>query len=1430
MTDKPIDQYKKRVDELGQALLDVIASVSLGDLNVSVDIPDDIEVFADIGIGLEFMIEDLRELAKDQQKARQELEQRISQRTRELENTLTDLQKTQKQLLQEGWDEFTSEETLKGLKFDQGESSVDENTWLPGMDQAVDKGSTSVKTNGTQEQSLSLPIQLLDQTIGVIGFNRPEDQPFTEREIATVETIVEQIGLALENQRLFDQTQTALTDSDGLYKASAELNVANTYHDILKVVHDYTTIGQQANNLSIGLFDTPWKKKQPPESVNILARITGTDSGGLEDDHPILNISSLKEILKSDEPTIILDIAKEDNLDAPAREVLTQVIGAKSLIFLPLVVGGNWIGYVNSLYSEKIQFTEDDIRRASAMGTQVSVAVLNLRNIEIAEQRALESQQRSDELAIVNRIVSNVAATIDLRESLEIVVTELNRAIPVFETGAALINDENNALNMIAFASNQKGAPTLVGSDIPINGNPSVQQVIDTKTSQIFLDARNNPQTALMHPLFKTRQWETLVLVPIAAGPEVIGVINMGLKEEHPTLSGDEMRIAETIVLQASTAIQNSRLFDQTQTALTETANLYQASAELNTAQTFEDISSILQRYSIAGQNSDYVNISLFSENWTEENTPQSIIPSMQWTKDLGKQSAFENFPHNLSEWESIDEILKSDRMILIEDLRTDERVDKTIRNFFVDQIGSSSFLSVPLVSAGQWIGQILASFPAPVAASASDIRRLMAMSGQAAVTIQNIRLLDETARRAGQLATAAEIAREASGTLEVETLLNKAVNLVRDRFGYYHASIFLTEGLDATVRASTGEAGRQLVESKHTLKAEIGGSIIGNVTFTGEPLVVNDVKADPTHRPHPLLPDTRAEIGIPLKIGHRIIGALDVQAVEVNAFNDDDIAVLQTLVDQIAVAVDNARSFEVAQAAVEEMREVDRLKSEFLANMSHELRTPLNSIIGFSRVILKGIDGPINDLQEQDLESIHNSGQHLLDLINNILDLSKIEAGKMELSIEEVPLKDIINSTVSTARGLVQENAIRLLDETPDDLPVVLADRTRLRQILLNLLQNATKFIEGGHIKVFYDTVTDEETGSKMAQLKVEDTGIGISQEDQSKLFQRFSQVDSSLTRKVGGSGLGLSITQHLVEMQGGKIWLESEEGKGSTFFFTIPIVGEIPETESTKDEIITEERKIVVSIDDDEKVINLYRRYLGTHGFQVVAITDPTIALDQVKKIKPHAITVDIMMPNKDGWQVIGDIKADPETKDIPVVICSIVEDKDKGFSLGASDYLVKPILEDEMVNSIKRLRTNGNSKVQEILVIDDDPDVHQLVERSLQSTGNDFKFRFASGGMKGLEEIKKSTPDAVILDLFMPDLDGFSVLETMKGDAGMKKIPVIILTSADLKDEERELLNNYKQELLKKDFLKPEELKESIDRAMNNIKEAIENESQS
>lgn len=334
---------------------------------------------------------------------------------------------------------------------------------------------------------------------------------------------------------------------------------------------------------------------------------------------------------------------------------------------------------------------------------------------------------------------------------------------------------------------------------------------------------------------------------------------------------------------------------------------------------------------------------------------------------------------------------------------------------------------------------------------------------------------------------------------------------------------------------------------------------------------------------------------------------------------------------------------------------------------MSYELRTPLNSIIGFSRVILKGIDGPVTELQQQDLTAIYNSGQHLLSLINDILDLSKIEAGKMELAFDEVNIVDVTNSVLSTMTGLVKDKQIELKRIIEPNLPTVRADAIRVRQIMINLLSNAAKFTDEGDIMVEVG-LRPGPTGRNEIQVSVTDTGPGISESDQAKLFQAFSQVDDSPTRKTGGTGLGLSICQHLVNMHGGRIWIESQVGRGSTFHFTLPLF-----RKEKENELIPSAARVILAIDDDPQVVSLYERYLQPQGYQVVPLSDPTRAVERAKQLRPFAITLDIMMPGIDGWQVLDSLKGDPDTRHIPVIVCSIIEDLEKGFSLGAADYLV-------------------------------------------------------------------------------------------------------------------------------------------------------------
>ncbi|HEY3475413.1 MAG TPA: GAF domain-containing protein [Anaerolineales bacterium] len=672
-------------------------------------------------------------------------------------------------------------------------------------------------------------------------------------------------------------------------------------------------------------------------------------------------------------------------------------------------------------------------------------------------------------------------------------------------------------------------------------------------------------------------------------------------------------------------------------------------------------------------------------------------------------------------------------------------------------------------------------------------------------------KLSEETLKRRNDyLAASAEIGRLVTSTLDLNTIFTRTVNLVSDRFGFYYAAIYIIEetGFNAVLREATGEAGEKMKAQRYSIV--VGSrSIVGKVAESTEPMLVNDTDIEPLYLPNPYLLETRSEVAIPLRIGSRIMGVIDIQSTQPHAFTTDDLSVLQSLADQVAVAIDNARSYELSQQLIKDLREVDQLKSQFLANMSHELRTPLNSIIGFSRVILKGIDGPVSDMQQQDLTAIYNSGQHLLGLINDILDLARIEAGKMELNFEEVHLAEMTTSVMSTAKGLVKEKPIQLVQRIPQNMPTVRGDTMRVRQVLLNLISNASKFTEQGSISVEAD-VQKGPTGKMEALINVIDTGPGISVEDQKKLFQAFSQVDGSATRKSGGSGLGLSICANLVQLHGGRIGIHSEVGKGSTFWFTLPLYNQ-PQQD------VPQGMKPVLAIDDDPQVIGLYERYLTPQGYYVVPLTDPAKVKEQVLRLKPYAITLDIMMPNKDGWSVLTDLKSDPLTRDVPVIICSIMEQADKGFSLGAADYLVKPILEEDLVCALDRLNKDGT--IHEVLVIDDDPNDLRLIEKILSQHGQ-YRPILAEGGRNGWEAINRKLPQAIILDLFMPEMDGFTILEKLRENSVLRDIPVLVISGGVLTSAQQQQLTDFGQRLIAKSSLNEGQLIETIENALKRL----------
>ena len=491
-----------------------------------------------------------------------------------------------------------------------------------------------------------------------------------------------------------------------------------------------------------------------------------------------------------------------------------------------------------------------------------------------------------------------------------------------------------------------------------------------------------------------------------------------------------------------------------------------------------------------------------------------------------------------------------------------------------------------------------------------------------------------------------------------------------------------------------------------------------------------------------------------------------------------------------------------------EKANEANKTKSQFLANMSHELRTPLNAIIGLTEMLKEdAIDDELDDFIEP-LDRVFNAGKHLLALINDVLDLSKIEAGRIELFNETFELRLVIEEIVKTSQPLADKNNNKLNINFQKELDMVTADQTRLKQVILNLISNACKFTEKGEITLKVEKKKNKS--GDLISISVSDTGIGMTKEQMNRLFNSFVQADSSTTRKYGGTGLGLTISKQLAIMMGGDVTVRSEMNKGTTFTATF-LADYLGASEDIKNKKLTQSSlienvvsienqnaKTILIIDDDPTVSELIKRQLTKDAYNVVIANNGKEGIELARKIKPNLITLDILMPEMDGWSVLRTLKADPEVSKIPVVMASILDEKNKGFSLGAADFVSKPIEKDRLINSIQTLI--GKSENLKICIIEDDENLRFTVKEILEKQGNIITE--ASNGKEALMKLnkEKNLPDIILLDLMMPVMNGFEFLSKIK-NTKIKSVPILVLTGADLDDNDKSFLKNETEKVIHK-----------------------------
>ena len=574
------------------------------------------------------------------------------------------------------------------------------------------------------------------------------------------------------------------------------------------------------------------------------------------------------------------------------------------------------------------------------------------------------------------------------------------------------------------------------------------------------------------------------------------------------------------------------------------------------------------------------------------------------------------------------------------------------------------------------------------------------------------------------------------------------------------------------------------------------GTGLPGRVLEGRRPAWIVDVTKDPNFPRSKAAQDTglRAAFAFPVLVGEEVVAVMEFFSHEPAAPDDAVLTIMAHVGGQLGRVIERQRAQDALKLASQH-------KSQFLANMSHELRTPLNAIIGITEMLQEDARDSNREDEFEPLDRVVRAARHLLAVINHILDLSKIEAGKIDLHVESFAIAPVVQEVVNTVSTLAAKNENTLRLECPPEIGSMRADQTRIRQALLNLASNAAKFTEKGTITISVSR-TVAQTGDWIV-ISVADTGIGLTAEQQGRLFQDFVQADASTTRKYGGTGLGLAISRRFCQMMGGDITVESEPGRGSTFTIRLPAEATssrapvLPKnSQSTARATDLHQAPLILVIDDDESVRKVTTHFLTREGFSVTTASGGRDGLRLARELRPTAITLDLIMPDLDGWTVLAAIKGDPATAGIPVVLMTVVDEKNRGYSLGAADYMVKPV---DWGGLTGVLRSICRSAGRDVLVVDDDDTIRAGLRRALHDEG--WQVTEAENGRVALSRLAEWRPDVIVVDLMMPEMDGFELLAALRSDGRCREIPVLVLTAKDLTNEDRARLNGGIERILQK-----------------------------
>jgi PAS domain S-box-containing protein len=1215
---------------------------------------------------------------------------------------------------------------------------------------------------------LGVPLKTEGQTLGaVVVQSYSEDIRYTEQDKELLAFVAQHIATALSRARAIDETRQRNDELAIINSVQQGLAAQRDFQVIIDLVGERVRAIFDASNIWIALYDRQHNLIRFPYNISRGERVA------VEPREPGQGLISI--LIQSGQPLVLDTWVQQLQLGAIPDPADIEQAPAESWLGVPIIACDDLIGAMSVHRLEQHAFAESDVSLLSTLASSMAVALENARLFDETRRLLAETEQRAAELETVNRIGQALASELELDALIQLTGEQVRQT---FAADIVYVGLHDQATGMIDFPYEFGDSPASIrfgeglSSRIITTGEPLlINEAVDERHSQLG---------AVPVGI----QAKSYLGVPICVRKQTIGLISVQSTQHEGRFSEDDVRLLSTIAASVGGAICNAQLYQETQRRAREMAALAEVGREISASL---DLPTVLERIAARALELLHGRDVVLRLLEPDGNLPAVVALGKYaeiykaWQVQLGYGLTGKIAQSGVAE--IVNDPLDDPRVVHIAGTEEDDATEAMI---FAPLLTRENVIGVMTVWRDKTVSGPFAQ---------SDLDFVVGLARQAAIAIENARLFAEIQQQkqfSDALIEASPVAIILNDLNEYVTAWNAAAETL---FGYTRAE-------------AVGRHLADLVANRPDIRQDADRyTLTTPATYQGT--------------------------------GHHGIGRRtrkDGQLVDVEFFS---VAINMGGQDVAGIVI--YHDITELQKARQEAIDANQAKSAFLANMSHELRTPLNAIIGFSRIVRRKAQGTLPDKQLDNLDKVLTSADQLLGLINTILDIAKIEAGRMDVQLVSFSPAALVDMCLTTAQPLLRPDVALAKDITPD-LPPIFSDQDKVKQILLNLLSNAAKFTHAGTITLRVRTKNQEPrttvgdavlgrvpSGWFSVLFEVTDTGIGIAEEALSRIFEEFQQADTSTTRQYGGTGLGLSISRHLARLLGGDLTATSSLGTGSTFTLTIPVhyrAQPAPAVATRPDDLAPEPastpfgQPIILTIDDDPDAIELIQENLADAGYRVVAARSGDEGVQKAKELRPYAITLDIMMPNKDGWQVLHDLKNDPVTRDIPVILLTIVDKKALGYQLGAADYLVKPLDREALLVALGRTdHANGAIAPKRLLVVDDDPNVIEMIEQLLSETA--YEVDVAADGVAALEAIARQRPDAILLDLVMPQLDGFGLIEQLRQRPDYAAIPIIVLTAKTLSNPEAARLRASVAQVIQKQGMEENALIRELQRALQPAK---------